>query len=295
MNGYCHPTLILIALCIVGIPLKAASRTIVLDLESTAPAGKLSVTQIPKKPAAFVIDEPAKLSFQQKADLDSLLSKAHAAPTYIVIKKGKLPVPAALYGNELLSRWTGGEKAFSAMVLQADSPIPETFVIIAGRNLDAPTRNDLLQLGNAALALIDEQPLQFADIRQIATALSEAINTFAQFSGESPFITANESSAGKQDTAMSSTPVTVTGQPVSITRHQGQTSQWDLLAARLDWSLIRILFITICAIILLIITIMVLRRIRRRRPLFFPVHEPRHRFSAPYSGGSNAQIKYVED
>ena len=66
MKAHCHPAIILIAIIAGSIPLTAKAKTIVLDLEVTPPAGKLSVTQIPKKPTTFVIDEPAMLSFPRR-------------------------------------------------------------------------------------------------------------------------------------------------------------------------------------------------------------------------------------
>ncbi len=293
MKAHCYPAIILIAIVAGSIPLTAKAKTIVLDLEVTPPAGKLSVTQIPKKPATFVIDEPAMLSFPQKAELESLLSKANDVPIYVVLKKGKLPVTASLYGNELLSRWTGSGNGYSAMILLTNSSIPELFIIIAGRRIDAPTRNDLLQLGNAARSLIKESPAQFSEITRLTEGLSGALNTFAQISGNSASAPVKISESQKHETTIYSVPVTGTSQPPQTNR--GKTSQWDLLSSRLDWPLIQKLVIYLGAVILPLIGILVLRRIRRHRPLFFPIHEPRQRFNAPYSGGSNAQIKYVED
>jgi len=293
MKAHCHPAIILIAIVAGSIPLMANSRTIVLDLDVTPPAGKLSVTQIPKKPTAFVIDEPAMLSFPQKAEINSLLSKANDAPTYVVLKKGKLPVAATLYGNELLSRWTGKAKGFSAMILLTNSSFPELFVIIAGRRLDETTRNDLLQLGNAALSLVKESPAQFSEIIRLAEGLSGALNTFSQISGNHASAPVKLSESQKHETTTYSVSVTGTSQSTPIKR--GKTSQWDLLSSRLDWPLIQKLVIYLGAVVLPLIGVLVLRRIRRNRPLFFPIHEPRYRFNAPYSGGSNAQIKYVDD
>lgn len=276
---------------------KAKSRTIILDFDITPPAGKLSVTEIPKKPRSFVIDEPAQFSAAEKSELENSLSGEHTVPTYIVIKKGKLPVPVNLYCNELLRRWTASTARFSAMILSIDTPLPETFVIISGRNIDADTRDDLLKLGNAALKLIDNEPGQFEDIRRIASALSPALNTFTELyrkSGDQPPPAAAE---GNLSPAVSADARASPGQafPHSHSHSQKTTSQWDLLSAKLDWHLIRILFILVCAILSIAVAIIISLRIRRHRPLYFPVHKPRHRFSAPYSGGSNAQIKYVSE
>jgi len=293
MKAHCHPAIILIAIVAGNIPLSAKAKTIVLDLDVTPPAGKLSVTQIPKKPTAFVIDEPAMLSSPQKAEIDSLLSKANDVPTYVVLKKGKLPVTATLYGNELLSRWTGKAKGYSAMILLTNSSIPELFIIIAGRRIDDPTRNDLLQLGTAALSLVNGSPAQFSEIIRLAEGLSGALNTFSQISDHNASPPVKVSGSQNREPATYSVPVTGTIQ--STPNKRGKTSQWDLLSSRLDWPLIQKLIIYLSAVILPLITVLILRRTRRHRPLFFPIHKPRHRFNAPYSGGSNAQIKYVND
>ena len=295
MKAHNYPLFMLITLLFAGIPGRVKSGAIVLDFEVTPPAGKLSVADIPKKPMSFVIDEPAEFSTGQKSELESSLARMSAAPTYVVNKKGKLPVSADLYGNELLRRWTANGARFSAMVLNVDTPLPEIFVIISGRNLDSGTKNDLLALGNAAIKLVDDEPDQFEDIQRIATALATALSTFAELYQEpgtqpEPALTEdNQSPELPVNTAQTE------GQPFPQDHSQKTTSQWDLLSAKLDWRLIRILFIVICAIISLVIITLLFRRIRQHRPLYFPVHKPRHRFSAPYSGGSNAQIKYVSE
>jgi hypothetical protein len=295
MKAYNYPALMLVTMLFTGIPGKVESGAIVLDFEITPPAGKLSVTDIPKKPRSFVIDEPAEFSAGQRSELESSLAKMNAAPTYVVNKKGKLPVSADLYGNELLRRWTASGARFSAMVLNVDTPLPEIFVIISGRNLDSGTKNDLLTMGNAALNLIDDESGQFEDIQRIAAALASALNTFAELYQE-PGLRSSpapaEDNLSPQLLAHADPPA---GKPFSRSHSQKTTSQWNLLSAKLDWHLIRILFIFICAIISLPILLLLFRRIRRHRPLYFPVHKPRHRFSAPYSGGSNAQIKYVSE
>ena len=295
MKVHLYPAFILLAVFSAGGTGKAQSKTIVLDFETTPPAGKLSVTEIPKKPKSFVIDEPAGFSSVQKSELENSLAGMRSAPTYVVIKKGRLPVSANLYGNELLRRWTPSGASFSAMVLSIDTPLPKTFVIIAGRNLDPVTKIDLLQLGNAALKLIDDQPGQFGNIRRISTALSPALNTFSELYREPGTLRIPPSTEDKLSPEVAGNAAPLTEPPVPLAYRQKTTSQWDLLSTKLDWHLIRILFIIMCAILSMAAIIILLRRIRRHRPLYFPLHKPRHRFSAPYSGGSNAQIKYVSE
>ncbi|MCP4849508.1 MAG: hypothetical protein GY899_16340 [Verrucomicrobiaceae bacterium] len=253
------------------------------------------MADIPKKPRSFVVDEPAQFSSGQKSKLESAMAKMSAAPTYIVNKKGRLPVSANLYANELLRRWSSSGTNFSAMVLSVDTPLPEIFVVISGRNLDPGTRNDLLTLGNAAIKLIDGQSGQFKDIQKIATAIAPALNTFAQLyqkPGIPPSFDTNEIN---QLTDLPANAPLTGRQPFPRDRSSKASSQWDLLSSTLDWRLIHILFIITCATVFLAGIALLFRRIRRHRPLYFPVHKPRHRFSAPYSGGSNAQIKYVSE
>jgi hypothetical protein len=294
MNAQNYSILAFFALLFITTPNEIEAETIVLDFGLTPPAGKLSVTDIPKNPRSFVIDEPARFSLGDKSDLEQSLTKMQTAPTYVVIKKGELPVPANLYGNELLRRWTANGVRFSALILCVDTPLPKIFVILAGRNLTPATKIDLLKLGNASLRLTDDQPDQLEALKATAVALAPALKTFAEFYRESSpqsnlavpvrKLSPPMSLAARQDQ--------VKGQLYSRGNTKKTTSQWDLLAAKLDWNLIRILSIITGCIISLVMALVLLRRIRRHRPLYFPIHQPRHRFSAPYSGGSNAQIKY---
>ncbi|MFP6874537.1 MAG: hypothetical protein VCA55_13635 [Verrucomicrobiales bacterium] len=289
-----HRIYALVALISAVTPKEANAETIVLDFELTPPAGKLSVTDIPRNPRSFVIDEPARFSPGKKSELEQSLAKMQSALTYVVIKKGKLPVPADLYGNELLRRWTPGGVRFSALVLCVNTPLPEILVILAGRNLKQNTENNLLKLGNAALHLANGQTDQLEGVKTTAVALASALDTFAELyrqPGSQPNLTVPArnlsppfSPATSQDQAE--------GQLYSRSNGQKTTSQWDLLAARIDWNLIITISIIIGGFISLVIALVLVRRICRHRPLYFPIPQSRHRFSAPYSGGSNAQIKY---
>ncbi len=289
MNAQNYSILAFFALLFMSTPKDVNAETIVLDFELTPPAGKLSVTDVPRNPRSFVIDEPARFSPGDKSDLEQSLTKMQDAPTYLVIKKGKLPVPADLYGNELLRRWTANQARFSALILCVNTPLPKIFVILAGRNLTPATRSELLKLGNAALHLADDQPDQLEALKATAAALAPALKIFTELYRGSPpqpnlTVPARNLSPPLQ--------AQVKGRLYERSNTKKTTSQWDLLAAKLDWNLIRILSIITGCIISLVIALVILRRIRLHRPLYFPIHQPRHRFSAPYAGGSNAQIKY---
>jgi len=289
-----YPVFAFVALLFATTPGETNAEVIVLDFELTAPAGKLSVADIPINPRSFVIDEPARFAPVDKSNLEQSLTKIQGAPTYVVIKKGKLPVPADLYGNELLRRWTANEAQFSSLVLCVNTPLPKIFVILGGRNLTPATKNDLLKLGNAALRLTDSQPDQLEGLKATATALAPALKTFAEFYRRSSLQANLPVPARNLSPPLSPVPHQnqVTGQLSSRGNAKKTTSQWDLLAAKLDWNLIHTLIIITACIIFLLTALILLRRILRHRPLYFPIHQPRHRFSAPYSGGSNAQIKY---
>jgi hypothetical protein len=69
-------------------------------------------------------------------------------------------------------------------------------------------------------------------------------------------------------------------------------THWEALSAKLNWILLRTIAAVIGCMLIAIGGFVIVRRLRQSTCLYFPDHQPRKRFSAPFAGGSNAQVRY---
>ncbi len=262
----------------------------VLDFDTTPPAGQLSASDIPSGAGHYVLDEADSLAPKLRIRAESTLSENTIAPTYLVIKQGKAPVAVDLYGNELLRRWIISGRHLGALIMTVTEPLPATHVILAGRNLDKTDRRRLHALGSAALALGSKHADQAEGAVATALALVPALATYAAAYTNAPTLIAETASATvATETGAAAVPPTDEASaeyiPVTI-------SHWDQLSAKLDWPLIRAVSIIVGGLMILVFGAIFLPRALRPRRLLFPEIEPRTRFSAPFAGGNNAQIKF---
>ncbi len=282
------PGNILAAGCALAFACTSEAEVHVLDFEKTPAAGLLSVADIPERSGTgHVIDETGSLVSELLLKTETALRRRPGAPTYLVIKDGGLPTSTDAYGNELLRRWITGGGRLGALVLSVSEPLPATHVVLAGRDLNSTDRQRLRDLGAAALALSATKGDPAEGAAATALGLAEALATFATAYHDSiiaPTPTPDAGAAGSPQGADAAKPAPP-GKP-------NTTSHWDILSAKLDWPLIRAVSLAVGGITLLIAGMLILPRLLGNRSLHFPEHEPRKRFSAPYAGGSNAQIRY---
>jgi hypothetical protein len=283
------PTFAFLAL-LVGLATPCGAEVFVLDFDSSPPAGRLSVADIPNGAGRYVVDESGSLPPELQLKTESTLSKNFTAPTFLIIKEGRLPVAPDLFGNELLRRWIVHGRHLSAVVISVTDPLPETHVVLAGRNLSSTDIQHLDKLGTSALALSSLQSGQAEGAAATALALVPALATFAAaYDGAPAMVVTTESSVDEKSAAppaakeATTPPVEYT--PVTI-------SHWDKLSAKLDWPLIRAVSAIVGGVMFLVLGAIFLPRLFRKQRYYFPEIDPRSRFSAPFAGGSNAQIKF---
>lgn len=256
----------------------ASAEVLVLDFAETPAPGLLSVAAIPELPESHVIDADGLLDATQKARVENALKGQTLAPAFFVLQRGPLPTETASYANELLKRWTTGGGRLAAMVLAVQQPLPKTHVILAGRGLDRTDIEHLQELGRASLNLAPSTTGLTSGAVEILDGLIPAVETFAEAYGKSSLLAQEP----PNQEGITETPL----------RETKTTSHWDLLAAKLDWNSVRVVAAIIGGVLVLGAAVLLLPRFLRRRRLRFPEHEPRTRFSAPFGGGSNAQIRY---
>ena len=284
-----RPTLALLCLAALASVQDALAEVHIFDFTKTPAAGQLSLSEIPERPADRIVDEAGRLSAEVRGRAEEALGAARSAPTYLVILDGDLPAPPEVYGNELLRRWVTGGGRLGALVLAVPSPLPATHVMIAGKALDQEDIAQLRQLATAALALAGEDQSQADGAARSATSLLSALETFAELYNESIASPKTPPGMGTETDPKGSGATSIIASESYIPT---ETSRWDRLAAELDWGKVRTVAAIVGGLLLLVSSAILLPRIFRNRRLIFPECEPRQRFSAPFSGGSNAQIKF---
>lgn len=275
---------------IVGLASPCGAEVFVLDFDSTPPAGRLSVSDIPKGKGRHVVDESGSLPPELQLKTEASLKENSSAPTFLVIKEGRLPVAPELYGNELLRRWIIHGRHLSAVVISVTDPLPETHVILAGRNLSSTDVQQLDKLGSSALALSSQQSSQAEGAAATALALVPALATFAAAYDGTPAMVVKADAAVNESSTAAPAAKEAAAPPLEYT--PVTISHWDKLSAKLDWPLIRAVAAIVGGVMFLVLGAIFLPRLFRKQRYYFPEVDPRSRFSAPFAGGSNAQIKF---
>ena len=289
MNAHFHK--VLRACIAVGIAAMAVDRAhadvFVLDFDETPAAGTLSLASVPDLPQNKVVDADGMLNDTLRFRAEQGLAGRRYSHTFLVIQKGPLPALPASYGNELLRRWTTAGDRLAGMVIAVEQPLPETHVVLAGRGLDETDIKHLKSLGQAALELAPVGATLGEGALEVMIGLIPALEAFATAYSESLLTPVQADS--EQPPAVAPAAPEPAAEPV---RESKTTNHWDLLSAKLDWASIRLISAITGAVLLVGALIILLPRFMRVRRLQFPMHQARSRFSAPFGGGSNAQVSY---
>ena len=264
----------------------AWSKVYVLDLDETSPAGKLSVRAVPAKPSSMVSDEGNELSETVLTATEAGLN-TQLAPVYLVVSANELPegIQPPVFANELLRRWNKGKAPFAAIVFTLPRPLASIHIALAGRGLSADETSKLRELGNQALAKMPSQA-PFAEAAAVAaTDLHYSLSTLQREMAPPVAEAALEAAAPATSAIATSSATAPPSQPAP-------SSHWEALSRKLDWNKIRLASSIVGGFLVAVCTFFLLRRVKNRRGQLFPEHLPRKRFSAPFGGGSNAQIDY---
>ena len=276
----------------------------VLDFDEMPAAGLLSIDLVPAKPKAGVVDELDEISPEIRKQTEHVLKSTYRAPTFVVVKDGALPTEPDTYGNEILRRWISGTTGkLGAVVMVTSEPKPVTHIVLAGRGLEKVDVENLRDLATAALGLAPGDLTPADRGAKIAAGLVPPLETFAQIysealarepegSGSTTETGAAAVAALGVDAPAEPTPPAQSEPRESALPEADTTSHWDILSAKLDWQKVRVIAGILGVAAALILAVVILPRLFRTHRYTFPEHEPRRRFDAPYSGGSNAQVSF---
>jgi hypothetical protein len=186
------------------------------------------------------------------------------------------------FANEVLRRWDSAEPNLTAMVFTIAEPLSAIHIAISGRGLSKENTRRLREVGNQALAAMPSQA-PFADAAATAATELQRQLIEAEISSK-PLVAVEDSAPVLAETEHSS----LLQEPAS----PAPSSRWEALSRKLNWQMIRVVSSVLGGLLVSICALLLLRRHYSRRGLVFPAHLPRKRFSAPFAGGSNAQIGY---
>ncbi len=276
--------------CLPLAPLRAGADVHVLDLSQTAAAGMLSIDVVPPVPRRNLSDVGGVLSAERRGEIERQLAEVNDTALFLVIQEGELPAPVDVYGNELLRRWTATPRSLAALVLDVAEPVPKTHILFAGRDLSSSDIQQLHGLGTATLGLLQPGAPRGEAAAQMTLDLIPALDA----------VTAGLSSNAPLPEAVAEAPaVAAPTSAIGVARPDAPTpvqpspkNRWELVSAKINWSLLRLVAGVLGGALVTIAAVILLPRLLRNRRIAFPDHLPRRRFSAPFAGGSNAQVQY---
>lgn len=269
----------------IALPPTAGAKVFVFDFDDTAPAGQLSLAALPPSPVGAISDPGNRLDPQIAAQAQRDLAAGDPTiPVFLLVSDKALP-PAtteAQFANEILRRWDAAERNLSGLVFTIPEPLPSIHVAIGGRALAAADVSALREIGSKALAAMPSQAA-FGDAAATAAYELKRRLADATLSGTQPLAAPVDNASRPESAGAVSDPPATQDAP---------SSRWEALSRTLNWQAIRVWSSILGGLLVSVCTLLLYRRYRSRRDLRFPEHLPRKRFSAPFAGGSNAQITY---